>query len=201
AGESYKFKIDGKDYPATFGSEAAWKSLGPNSWQTQWKLQGKVLTTDTLTLSPDGKTLTVNSKGLKPNGEMLDDTTVSGRVSGGPGLAGKWKTKNLKSAAPSVLELAASGTDGLALKIVDLDLSCVGTIDGKDYPCSGPTLAPGWTAAFSNATAQGVDVNLKMHGKPLFKLSYSVSPDGKMLIESGTATAAHEKTRVVYDRQ
>src|SRR5436309_12374255 len=90
-GESYKFKADGKDYPAVFGSTAAWKSLSPTSWQTTWKLNGKILTTDMLTLSPDGKTLTVNTKGTKPNGEKIDDTVVSERVAGGPGLAGKWK--------------------------------------------------------------------------------------------------------------
>src|SRR2546421_10633382 len=80
-GQTYKFKLDGKDYPASFGGQAAWKSLGPTSWQTTWKLNGKVLTADTLTLSPDGKTLTVNTKGTKPNGEAIDDTTVAERVS------------------------------------------------------------------------------------------------------------------------
>ena len=201
AGQSYKFRIDGKQYPATFGVDVVWKALSATSWQMDSKLKGKLLTTDTLTVSADGKTLTDNTKGTKPNGETIDDTTVFDRVSGGPGLAGKWKTKNLRSAAPSVLEFAASGADGLAIKIVDLDLACTGKLDGKDYPCTGPTLAPGWTAAFGNATANGIDVNLKMNGKPLFTLSYAVSADGRVLTERGTATAANEKTRVVYDRQ
>jgi hypothetical protein len=201
AGESYKFKLDGKDYPAIFGNTAAWKPLSANSWETTWKLNGKVLTTDTLTLSADGKTLTVNSKGKKPNGEMLDDTVVAERVSGGPGLAGKWKTKNVKSTAPSVLELASSGPDGLVFKIVDMDLTCSGKFDGKDHPCTGPTLAPGWTASFVNAGPRALDMTVKNNGKVLFKLSYSVSADGKTLTESGTATGANEKTTVVYDRQ
>src|SRR6266542_834692 len=183
AGESYKFKVDGKDYPAIFGGTAAWKSLSPASWQTTWKLNGKVLTTDTLTVSSDGKTLTVNSKGTKPNGETIDDTVVSERVSGGPGLTGKWKTKIMKSGSPSVLEMAPSGADGLTFKIVDMGLTCDGKLDGKDYPCSGPTLAPGWTVAFGNATARGVDMTVKNNGKVLFKMSYSVSADGKTLTE------------------
>jgi hypothetical protein len=201
AGESYKFKLDGKDSPATFGSTAAWKSLTANSWETTWKLNGKVLTTDTLTLSPDGKTLTVNSKGKKPNGEMLDDTVVAERVSGGPGLAGKWKTKNMKSTAPSVLELASSGPDGLVFKIVDMDLTCSGKFDDKDHPCTGPTLAPGWTASFVNAGPRALNMTVKNNGKVLFKLSYSVSADGKTLTENNTATGANEETTVVYDRQ
>jgi hypothetical protein len=201
AGESYKFKVDGKDYPAIFGNTAAWKSVSPSSWQTTWKLNGKVLWTDTLTLSADGKTLTVNTKGTKPNGEMLDDTLVSERVSGGPGLAGKWKTKNMKSTAPSVLELAPAGADGLTFKIVDMDLTCNGKFDGQDHPCTGPTLAPGWTASFVNAGPRALDMTVKNNGKVLFKLSYSLSADGKTLTENGTATAANEKTKVVYDRQ
>jgi hypothetical protein len=201
AGASYKFKPDGKEYPATFGSTATWKTLGANSWETTWKLNGKVLVTDTLTLSADGKSMTINSKGKKPNGEMLDDTVVAERVSGTSGLAGKWKTKNVKSAAPSVLELASSGADGVIFKIVDMDLTCNGKFDGKDHPCSGPTLGPGWTASFANAGPRGLNMEVKNNGKSFFKLSYSVSPDGKTLTESGTATVADEKTKVVYDKQ
>jgi len=201
AGQSYKFKIDGKDYPAIFGGTAAWKSLSPTSWQTTWKLNGKVLTTDTLTLSPDGKTLTVNTKGTKPNGEAIDDTLVAERVSGGPGLAGKWKTKNMKSASPSVLEFTPSGADGLAIKIVDMELSCNGKLDGKDHPCSGPTLAPGWTVAFLNQGPRALDMTVRNNGKAMFKMSYTVSADGKTLTETGTAAGTNEKTTVVYEKQ
>ena len=201
AGVSYKFKLDGKEYPATFGSTATWKTLSANSWETTWKLNGKVLTTDTLTLSPDGKAMSVNSKGKKPNGETLDDTVIAERVSGSSGLAGKWKTKNVKSTAPSVLEIASSGADGVVFKIVDMDLTCNGKFDGKDHPCAGPTLGPGWTASFAHAGPGGLDMNIKNNGKLLFKLSYSVSADGKTLTESGTATGPNEKTKVVYDKQ
>ena len=200
-GQSYKFKPDGKDYPAPFDSTAAWSSLSTNSWQTIWKFKGKVLVTDTLTLSPDGKSLTVHSKGTKPNGEPIDTTVVSQRVSGGPGLAGKWKTKNLTSKSPSVLELAPSGTDGLTFKIVDMGLVCDSKLDGKDYPCTGPTLSSGWTIALSSAGPQSLDMTVKNNGKVLYKVAYTVSADGKTLTETGSATATNEKVKVVYDRQ
>jgi hypothetical protein len=201
SGQSFKFKMDGKDYPAWFGNEAAWTSLSPTSWQTVWKLKGKVLATDTLTLSADGNTLTVNTKGTKPNGEAIDDTLVSERVSGGPGLAGKWKTKNMKSSSPNVLEFAPSGTDGLAFKIVDMGLSCDAKLDGKDHPCSGPTLGPGWTVAFKSEGPRGLNMTVKNTGKAVFQISYTVSADGKTLTENGTATGTTEKTKVVYDKQ
>ena len=200
-GMSYKFRMDGKDYPDAFGNIVAWKSLSPTSWQYTLKVQGKLLTTDTLTLSPDGKTLTVSSKGTKPNGEPIDNTVVMNRVSGGPGLGGKWKTKNLKSSSPSVLEISASGTGGLAFKIVDMGLTCDAKLDGKDYPCTGPTLAEGWTVAFTNTDPRSLAMTVKNKGKLLYKVTYAVSADGKTLTETGMATATNEKTKVVYDRQ
>jgi hypothetical protein len=200
-GQSYKFKIDGKDYADPFGNTAAWKSLGPASWQTTWKLKDKVLMTDFVTLSADGKSLTVNSKGTKPNGEKQDDMAVFDRVSGGPGLAGKWKTKNVKSTSPSVLELTPSGADGLAYRVIDQNMTCDAKFDGKDHPCSGPTLAPGWTAALTSAEARSFTLTVKNNGKVLGKYVYTVSPDGKTLTESGVGAATNEKTKVVYDRQ
>jgi hypothetical protein len=200
-GQTYKFRADGKDYSAPFGNTAAWSALSPTSWQVVWKLNGKVLTTDTITLSPDGKAMSTHSKGTKPNGEPIDMTVVAERVSGGPGLAGKWKTKSLKSSSPSVLELVPSGADGLAFKVVDMGLSCDSKIDGKDYPCSGPTLSPGWTIALTGTGPRSLAVTIKNSGKVLYKVLYTVSDDGKTLTESGGSTATNEKVKVVYDRQ
>jgi hypothetical protein len=201
AGQSYKFKLDGKDYPDQFGNTAAWKSLGSTSWQRTLKLKDKVLTTDTLTLSGEGKSLTVNSKGTKPNGETIDDTFGFERISGGPGLAGKWKGKNMKSSSPSLLELAPSGTDGMTFKIVDMGLTCDNKLDGKDYPCTGPTLSEGWTVALASSGLRSLNMTVKQNGKELYKVVYTVSADGKTLTETGTASATSEKVKVVYDRQ
>lgn len=99
-----------------------------------------------------------------------------------------------------MLELSSSGADGITFKIVDMDLTCNGKFDGKDHPCSGPTLAPGWTASFVNAGPRALNMTVKNNGKVLFTLAYSLSADGKTLIENGT-TGANEKTKVVYDRQ
>jgi hypothetical protein len=61
-----------------------------------------------------------------------------------------------------------------------------GCDDGRGGRSSGP---------------RAVNMTIKNNGKVLFTLAYSVSADGKTLIENGTATAANEKTKVVYDRQ
>ena len=200
-GQTYKFRLDGKDYPAPYDMAAAWTAVSPTSWKTVWKLKGTAMWTETLTLSANGKSLTVTVKGTKPNGEPLDSTLVSERISGGPGLAGKWKTKNLNTGSPSVLELAASGTDGLTLRIVDMGLACNGKVDGKDYPCTGPTISEGWTVALTSAGPRSLAMVVKNKGKLISKVQYTVSEDGKTLTEDGTTTATGEKVTVVYDRE
>lgn len=200
-GQTYKFRMDEKDYPDGFGGTAAWKSIDASTWQSVSKLNGKVLATDTLKVSADGITLTVSTKGTKPNGEPLDGTSTAQRVSGGSGLAGKWRTKNVKSNSPSVLELAPSGNDGLAYRVADMGLNCDGKLDGKDYPCTGATLAPGWTVAMTKAGARSLDLLVKKDGKSFYKVAYMVSADGKTMTETGGATATNEKVKVVYDRQ
>lgn len=200
-GQSYKFRMDGKQYPGPFGSMIAWKALSPNSWESTFEINGRLISTDTLTLSTDGKSLTVHSKGTKPNGEPLDNTAVLQRTSGGTGLEGKWKTKNFKSSSPNVLELSPSGEDGLKFRIVDMDLTCDGKLDGKDYPCSGPVVAEGWTVSFATPDANSLAMTVKNKGTLLYRVVYTVSADGKTLTETSTATATKEKVKVVYDRQ
>jgi hypothetical protein len=199
-GQPYKFKMDGKDYADGLGNTAAWKTIDANTWQTIWKLNGKVMNTDTLKMGTDGS-LTESTKGTRPSGEAIDDTTTYQRVSGGPGLAGKWRTRNVKSSSPAVMELVPSGSDGLTFKEPAIGLNCDSRLDGKDHPCTGPTLAPGWTVTMAKAGARSLDLVVKKDGKAFFKITYTVAADGKSLTETGGATATDEKVKIVYDRQ
>ena len=67
AGQSYKFRVDGKDYPSIMGRTSAWKQIDANTWETLIKQDGMLITTDTTRLAADGKTMTVHSKGPKPD--------------------------------------------------------------------------------------------------------------------------------------
>lgn len=207
-GQTYTFKVDGRDYPAMFGGTAAWKSIDANTLEVTNKLNGKLLTTDTYSLSNDGRSLTVNSKGTKPTGGPIDDTTTFQRAAGVKGqpspmlrFEGKWKTKNFKSSAPDVLEFSAAGADGMTFAIIDQKAVCNLKFDGKDYPASGPTMPPGVTVAVKKAWTNGFEMTVKMNGKTLYQSSYSASNDGKTLTENGTVVATGEKYKAVFDRQ
>jgi hypothetical protein len=200
-GQSFTFKTDGKDYSTPWGTTAAYKSLDANSWEETDKMNGKVLGTSTIKVSADGKTLTVDSKMMQADGGSHQDTTVYQRVSGGPGLAGKWKTKNVKSTSPMTMDISASGSNGLKLTLADIGGSCDGQFDGKDYPCTGPMWASGWTWMIAKNGARGFDSTVKKDGKPMYRDTYTVSADGKTLTDNGGAVGANEKVKMVYDRQ
>jgi hypothetical protein len=200
-GQSYTFQLDGKDYPALFGRTAAWKQIDANTWESTTKQDGKLIVTETTKLSADGKVLSVNASGPKPAGGTFEETVVYERLSGGPGLDGKWKTKNIKGSAPTVLELAPSGGEGLTIRIPDFQINCEARFDGKDYPATGPTVPPGLTIAITKTGPRSFDMTEKKDGKEIVKLSFSVAADGKTLTETGGAVGTSEKFKAVYDRQ
>jgi hypothetical protein len=199
-GQSFTFKADGHDYPTPWGNTAAFKSLGADSWEETDKANGKLTGTSMIKLSADGKSLTVTSKVMQADGGSHEDSAVYERVSGGTGLAGKWKTKNLKSTGPTVMEIAA-GSDGLKLMSVNEGGVCDAKFDGKDYPSTGAMWPAGWTCMIAKSGARGFDLTYKKDGKTMYKSTVTASSDGKTLMETGGAPGTNEKFKAVYDRQ
>lgn len=129
----------------------------------------------------------------------MDGTTVYQRVSGGPGLGGKWQTKKVSGTA-EIVEMAQSGTDGLSFKVPDMGMTCDSKLDGKDYPCTSPMMPPGFTIAMKNAPPRSLDITVKKNGKPFFQATYTVAADGKSMAETGGAVANTEKFKIILDR-
>jgi hypothetical protein len=199
-GQSYNFKVDGQERPAIYGLTAAWKQIDANTWDTVYKLNGKVANTSTTKLSADGKTMTTSSKIVKPDGSTFDETGVFERVSGGPGLPGKYKATEVKTSV-EMIEISPDGSDGLTLNFIDFQATAKAKFDGKDYPLTGPTVPPGFTVAIRKAGAGGFNMTERQNGKDLFMLTFTVSADGKTLTEAGTAAGVKEPFKAVYDRQ
>jgi hypothetical protein len=200
-GLSYTFKTDGTETPTPWGSTAAWKSIDANTWEVTQKANGKVMSTDTMKLAPDGKTLMLDSKMTKATGEAAVMNMTFQRVSGGPGLAGTWKAAKMSSTSPAVIEIAAKGADGLVLKFVDQGGVCDAKFDGKDHPATGTLWPAGWTCVVAKGGDQAFNVTWKKDGKPMYQSTFSASTDGKTLTETGGASNTSEKIRAVYDKQ
>jgi hypothetical protein len=199
-GQSYSFKTDGKDNMTPWGMTMAWKPADSSSWQITEKTNGKVSATGTVKLAADGKTLIMDTKRVKADGGTTDDSMTLQRVSGGPGLAGKWKTRNLKSSSPETLKLVPKG-DGLKIMIGNEGGVCDAKFDGKAYPATGPLWPAGWTCVVARNGTRGLDMTWKKDGKDMYKSSMVVSDDGATLTESTSAPGTNEKIKIVYDRE
>jgi hypothetical protein len=165
------------------------------------KTNGKVTATSTVKLSADGKTLALDSKRMKADGGSSNDSMTFQRVSGGPGLAGKWKTKNLNSSSPETLNLTQKGSDGLTVTLGNEGSVCDAKFDGKDYPAAGPMWPSGWTCMIAKNGARAFDLTWKKDGKDMYKSMLAASADGKTLTETGSAAGVSEQYIVVYDKQ
>ena len=97
------------------------------------------------------------------------------------------------------MEMNASGPDGLTFRDPDMGMSCDAKLDGKDYPCTGPMLPPGFTVAM-RTTSRSLDLTVKKDGEPFFNATYTVAPDGKSMTETGTPASGGEKLKIVFDR-
>jgi hypothetical protein len=198
-GQTYRFRMDGKESRAASGMTVTWIQIDPHTWVTVYKNPG-MQTTDTTTLSPNGQTLTVVTKGVKPNGETFQETSTSQRMSGGPGLEGQWKTTQVKTVA-QVWDIQPNGADGLIVKMVDFNAVCALKFDGKNYPVNGPTVPRHYTLSVKKTGLRSLEMTERMNTKVVYVDSFGVSADGKQLTTEGAAPGSSEKTKVVYEKQ
>jgi len=199
-GQSYKFRMDEKEYPAMFGSVAAWKQVDDSTWETIHKTNGILDWITTTRLSADGKTLVVSEKGKRSNGESFEDNETYQRVSGGPGLAGKWKLTQWKYSDAFVMEIAPYEGNGITWRF-PWNATLNAKFDGKDYAVTGPSTPTGSTMALRRTGPRSFDEVEKINGKVIYTGKVTVSADGKTLIEVLTPPGTSEKTKTVYDRQ
>jgi hypothetical protein len=197
-GYVYKFRPDGKEYPAPDGGTTAWTATAPDTWDVTNRLNGKVTTTYRLVVK--GDMLAVSGKMTKPDGTPATFTAAYKRMSGGPGFAGRWMSTEVKPPL-TLLEISAAGSDGLSMNDDGGPLFS-GQFDGKDNPALGRMSGSKYTATFRRQGGSAFEMTVKIAGKPMYVETYSVSPDGKVLTVNGTpANAAAEKYVLVFDRQ
>lgn len=195
-GFMYNFKPDGNEYPTPDGGSASWKMVDDNNWEVTFRANGKVTATAKLTAS--GDTLTSSNTIPQADGTTVTETGTSRRISGGPGVLGKWRITKA-NADDLWLELTPDGADGL--KIAQPNSLCVAKFDGKPYPMSGPGDPPKQTMSFRKKGAASFEALTYIDGKLLFTDVYSVSADGKVLTDVGTPASTKKSSKVIFDRQ
>jgi hypothetical protein len=197
-GFQYKFKLDGKEYPMPDGGTTAWVATADDVWDVTNKMKGKV--TSSYHLVRKGDMLDITGKVVKPDGTSAQFTSAYKRLSGGPGMTGKWRSVEVKPPA-NVLEIASAGANGVMLKD-DTGPIFSGQFDGKDSPALGRMAGSKYTGAFRKVDAASFELTVKVGGKPMYVEVYSVSGDSKTLTISGTPVSAKDEPyKLVFDKQ
>lgn len=195
-GFAYNFKPDGNQYPEPDGGTASWKMVDENNWEVILRANGMV--TATVKLTASANTLTSSTSIPQADGKTLTQSGTAKRISGGPGVLGKWRAT--KAAADDLwLEVTPDGSDGL--KLAQPNSLCVAKFDGKPYPMSGPGDPPKQTMSFRKRGPSSFEALTYIDGKLFFTDVFSVSADGKVLTDLGTPASTKRPSKVIFDRQ
>jgi hypothetical protein len=195
---SYEFRLDGKEYPIPGGFTTSWKEVGQGTWEVRNGANGRTAVTFYLTVKGDTMTSTLHRN--TPDGRTVEESSILTRIAGGPGLLGTWKQKQVKAAA-STWEFRADGKGGFTMTYPDTGDTCTGKFDGKDYPIVRIGTPLKETLAFRKTGDHSFEVTEKVEGKPAYVDVYTVSRDGRTLIDEGNVVGKQERTKAVYERQ
>jgi hypothetical protein len=198
----FEFATDGKDYPIIPGRTVSWTKSGDNTWDSVYKDgHGTVVSKVHRVLSADGKTMTVVSTNYHADGTTAEETDVRERVSGGPGLAGKWKEVKVSVASETMI-VSVPSAGHVKYEIPRQKETLEGPVDGTPSPLRGPRVPEGATVAFKEVTPNKLAWTYASKSTVLEKGMDSVSSDGKSLTRVGWAPGKEsEKTIEVYDKQ
>jgi len=183
-------KADGSDQKVTghpYYDTIAVNVVNASSIEIIRKKDGKVMSSDTQTVSADGRALTdtfTDNSGTQP---------VTGDVTSTRVVSGAWRTSKVNTVSNNGLTVTYQGTAN-GLKMSDPNgNSYDAKFDGKDYPISGD---PGHTMVslkrIGNDTIEETD---KRDGKIVGVFRMTVSADGKSIKaeytdkERGTTTS------------
>lgn len=198
----FDFALDGKDYTVIPGRTVSWTKSGDNSWDSVYKDgKGKVLSKVHRVLSADGKSMTIDSTDYRADGTTTQETDVRTRVSGGPGLAGKWKEVKVGRASDTVT-YAFPSAGRIKYQIPSQKLTVEGAVDGSPSKVQGPSSLEGATMTFKQVSPNELAWSYAVKGTVLSKGKDTVSSDGASLTSVSWAPGKEsEKTSEVYDKQ
>jgi hypothetical protein len=198
--ESDTVTADGTDQPVRHGRTLSLAPEGPNALRMVIKKDGKVLSSMIHALSEDGNTQTIKGTATKPDGTTSDFAVTDKRVGGGSGWTGTWESTDLKFNSPDEWVISPYGSQGLAFDTPAYKETLRMNFDGKDYPETGPNVAPGSASSGQRLDAHTLEITHKIQGKVRGHTRYEVSSDGRTLTLTVHETGQPNALTVVYDK-
>ena len=195
---SYDFTCDGKEYTviadtmnaghtSTCKKNSACTLSGAagcsSSYEITNEIKGDPLSLTTSEISADGKTLTAVSLDENPDESLVNTINVYTRLSGGPGLAGKWKYVEFTSSAPREFTISMT-QDEIGWTLAALKQMLSGKMDGKPIAMAGPRVPDGLTYSFQRVNRWKISYEIKLKDKTMVEGELLVSPDANVLTDT-----------------
>jgi hypothetical protein len=198
-------KADGADQKVTghpYFDTVAVKVVNASEVEIVEKKDGKVMYTDTETVSSDGNTLTdkfTDTTGTQP----VTGEATSKRVSAGPAgshaLSGAWRTEKLSNISSNGLTITYQGTEN-GLKMSDQNgNSYDAKFDGKDYPIQGDSAHT--MVSLKRIGTDTIEETDKRDGKTVGVFRMTVSKDGKSIQAEYNDKLHGTKTMFTMEKQ
>lgn len=197
----YTFTANGVDYPTMGGATESWSFTGHDAWKVTDKVNGKVVSTTDVKISPDGKTMKMVTTGTRPDGSAINDEDTYSRVKGGPGLEGTWKSVKVENSSPGMWIVSQNSPTDWKWEIPDWKETLTGNPDGSDLTLTGPEVASGLAVAIK-VDGHKLTYVVKENGKPIGQGQQMLAANGKSFTdESWVPGKENEKQTSVYVKQ
>ena len=193
--------LDGKPHVTKFGDTWSIKAMGPNSWESTNKRNGKVTAKSKWTLSDDGQTLTTMDENMRPDGSTGRVESTLKRTEGSSGLAGTWESASVKVMSPLPIEIKKWQDDGYSLVVPAYKNHLNFKLDGKEYTPTGPRVPKGMSVTGSKVDDHTIELTYNLKGKTIETHRWEVSAGGKTLTETVTYSGVSKPEIDVYDRE
>lgn len=174
---SPKVVCDGKPQKTADGMTSCTKSgMG---YTINVSKDGKKTRQTMLSVSADGKTRTSKSEFYPTDDMPYTITTISERVSGGPGMAGVWKqVKIVESNDKGILSIKVNG-DSIAFKETDTPKPVICKLDGTETKVGDLG-----TMSVKQVDPHTLKVTYRSDGKVRRENTFVLSADGKTITET-----------------
>lgn len=174
---SWTVKADGTDQTTPFGTTAM-KVVNATTWEFTNKSNGKLTSTETWVLSPDGRSMKRNFNEQTGNGGSSSGSEIVKRTSGSSSFEGTWQSTELRMSFTEV-DVEPNGDDGLTLHLPEDGTHYSVKFDGKDYPEEGPRLPDGMTVSAKMTGPRTIRAITKLNGKAIDNEDWEISADGQ----------------------
>jgi len=197
----FDFALDGKPYKTPGGSLTTWTPAGNNAWDRSSSFEGKATGKGHSALSADEKQLISSWTDFRPDGTKATSSDVYERVSGGPGLLGKWKNIKVEATSDTII-LSVPSPGKISYEVPEYKIKVSGPTDGSPIKPVGPTVSKNFFFSFKVVNPRTFSYESRLNDKVTGVGNLEVSADGKTLSAvSWTPGKEDEKTKAVYDRK